>query len=110
MASREIVSASTVPIILSILIEGESYGYDIIRKVKIFSGGKLEWSEPMLYVVLHRLEKQGMIISSWTVLDNGRRRKYYNITAEGKELLSERKEEWMDILAILTKLWNLKLA
>ena len=85
MISKEMVGASTVSFILSILMEGEDYGYEIIRKVKDYSGGKLEWSEPMLYPVLHRLEKNNFINSQWRILENGRKRKYYKITAEGQE-------------------------
>jgi len=107
MISKEMTGASTVSIILSILLEGEDYGYEIIKKVKDYSGGKLEWSEPMLYPVLHRLERNGHIQSSWKILENGRKRKYYHITAEGKELLSSKKEEWTEMILMLSKMWNL---
>ena len=109
MISKEMVGASTVSIILSILMEGEDYGYEIIRKVKEYSGGKLEWSEPMLYPVLHRLEKNNQINSQWRILENGRKRKYYRITAEGKELLSTKKAEWTEMILMLSKMWNLDL-
>ncbi|MEL6559384.1 MAG: PadR family transcriptional regulator [Bacteroidota bacterium] len=107
MISKEMVGASTVSIILSILMEGEDYGYEIIRKVKDYSGGKLEWSEPMLYPVLHRLEKNNFISSQWRILENGRKRKYYKITTEGQELLRSKKEEWTDMILMLAKMWNL---
>ena len=107
MISKEMVGASTVSIILSILMEGEDYGYEIIRKVKDYSGGKLEWSEPMLYPVLHKLEKNNFINSQWRILENGRKRKYYKITAEGQELLRSKKEEWTDMILMLAKMWNL---
>lgn len=99
--------ASTIPIILSILSEGEDYGYEIIKKVKAYSGGKLEWSEPMLYPVLHRLERNGHIKSSWKILENSRKRKYYAITPEGKVLLDSKKSEWTDMILMLSKMWNL---
>ena len=59
MISKALVAASTKPMILSILLERENYGYQIIQKVKTVSGGRLEWSDGMLYPVLHRLEKDG---------------------------------------------------
>ena len=109
MSSKELVGASTVPIILSILSEGENYGYAIIKQVAEFSGGKLAWSEPMLYPVLHRLDKQGLIEAQWKVLDNGRKRKYYSITPDGRAALVDKKAEWVDMIQVMHKLWQLKL-
>lgn len=110
MSSKELTGASTIPIILSVLSEGENYGYAIIKQVKELSKGKVEWSEPMLYPVLHRLDKQGFITAQWRVLDNGRKRKYYAITPEGREALAEKKQEWLDMMATMGQLWNLKLS
>jgi len=63
--SRELVAASSKPLVLSVLAKRESYGYDIIRQVKELSGGQLEWADGMLYPVLHRLERDGLIKSFW---------------------------------------------
>jgi len=109
MSSKELTGASTIPIILSVLSTGENYGYAIIKQVKELSQGKLEWSEPMLYPVLHRLDKQGLITAEWRVLENGRKRKYYAITAEGRAALVDKKQEWLDVMATMGQLWNLKL-
>ena len=109
MSSKELTGASTIPIILSVLSEGENYGYAIIKQVKALSLGTMEWSEPMLYPVLKRLEKQGLIISQWRVLDNGRKRKYYSITPAGRAALVDKKQEWLDVMATMGQLWNLKL-
>ncbi len=109
MISKEMIGASTVPIILSILMEGEDYGYEIIKKVKTYSGGQLEWSEPMLYPVLHRLERGGHITATWKVLENSRKRKYYAITPEGKALLEVKKSEWEQMMLMLSNMWNLSL-
>lgn len=108
MLSKEMVGASTVPIILSILLQGENYGYEIIRKVKDLSGGTLEWSEPMLYPVLHRLERNNHIKAQWRILENGRKRKYYSITTSGRELLSEKQSEWTEMIGVMIRMWNLK--
>ena len=108
MFSKELVAASNIPIILSILTQGEEYGYQIIKKVKEYSGGALQWSEPMLYPVLHRLERDGFIVSRWHVLDNGRKRKYYAITPEGRALLTDKQGEWIEMIQLFTKIWNLK--
>lgn len=109
MSSKELTGASTIPIILSVLSKGENYGYAIIKQVADFSGGKLDWSEPMLYPVLHRMDKQGLINAEWRVLENGRKRKYYSITEAGREALQNKKEEWVDMIRVMTQLWDLKL-
>ena len=100
------MAASTKPLILTILKEGKSYGYLIIQKVKDLSGGALEWSDGMLYPVLHRLEKEGYITSEWMITANGRNRKYYSITEQGKRELIAEKEDWLSVQAILAKLWG----
>jgi len=104
--SKELIGASSIPIILSILSKKESYGYEIIQDVKDISNGIIEWGEGTLYPVLHKLEKKGLIQSSWKVADSGRKRKYYSISKAGnKELLTE-KENWTTINQIILKLWK----
>src|SRR5258706_15563187 len=60
---KDLVAASAAPLVLSILAEGESYGYAIIQRVRELSGGQMQWTDGMLYPVLHRLETQGAITS-----------------------------------------------
>ena len=92
--------------ILSILLSGENYGYQIIQSVKRITDGTLEWSDGMLYPVLHRLEKDGYIRSEWKMSDGGRLRKYYTITEAGKEGLEKEKKQWVIVNDALTKLWS----
>jgi len=106
MISKALVAASTKPMILSILLRGENYGYQIIQKVKDLSGGKLEWSDGMLYPVLHRLEKDGYIRSEWKISDEGRLRKYYRLTDKGQEELEEERKQWLSVHEALSKLWK----
>ncbi len=107
MPGKELVGATTIPILLTILLEGENYGYELIKKVREYSGGKLEWSDAMLYPVLHRLQKDNLIQARWAELENGRKRKYYQITSLGRAELEERKEDWVMVLNMLSKMWNL---
>ena len=108
MASKGLMAASTKPLILSILKEGKNYGYFITQRVKDISGGALEWSDGMLYPVLHRLEKEGFVDSEWIITDTGRKRKYYSITELGKiELIAEQKN-WLNVHAVFSHLWHLK--
>lgn len=106
MASKALVAASTKPMILAILAGGEIYGYQIIHNMIEISGGALEWSEGTVYPVLHRLEKEGLIRSQWKLSDNGRRRKYYRLTEQGKTELEREKRQWMSVHRVLSKLWE----
>ena len=107
MYSKELVAASTVPLILSILTGGRSYGYLIIKKVKELSGGELSWSEAMLYPVLKRMEKDGMITATWVMTEGSRKRKYYDITDFGKSVLHKKQAEWYSLTSVFSKLWSL---
>lgn len=108
MISKTLTAASTKPIILGILKQGNSYGYLIIKKIKELSGGKMEYSDGMLYPVLHRLEKEGLIQSKWTMNGESRPRKYYEITELGKEALVEEQAQWSQVNAVLGELWGVK--
>lgn len=106
MIEKALVAASTKPIILSILLGGEDYGYEIIQKVKEISGGSLEWSDKMLYPVLHRMEKEGLLVSQWKMSDGGRLRRYYSITEEGRRALDLERRQWQNVTKALAKLWK----
>ena len=108
MISKHLTAASTKPLILGILKQGNSYGYLIIKKIKEMSGGTIEWSDGMLYPVLHRLEKEGLIRSEWNMSDDSRPRKYYEITEDGKAALLEERSQWQEVSAVLEKVWDLK--
>ena len=104
--SKELVAASSRPMVLSILAGGESYGYEILKHVKLLSGGKLEWSDGMLYPVLHRLERDGLIAGRWEVTEEGRRRKYYSLTKRGRGQLTIDRENWRTVHGTLELSWG----
>lgn len=106
MPSRALTAASSRPLILSILSHGESYGYKLIKDVETMSGGFLEWTEAMLYPVLHRLEKEGLIQSRWHVAESGRKRKYYSLTPAGRSAMQEERAEWQRVHNVLDLLWT----
>jgi PadR family transcriptional regulator, regulatory protein PadR len=108
MLSKELVAASTVPLVLSVLTEGETYGYALIQRVRELSSGKIEWTEGMLYPVLHWMEKEGLIESEWQEADNGRKRKYYRLCKEGRKALQKEREQWLTVHETLAKLWQTK--
>jgi DNA-binding PadR family transcriptional regulator len=98
---KELVAASTEPLILSLLSTGESYGYAIIQDIKARSKDQIQWTDGMLYPVLHRLERNGWIKARWVEIENGRKRKYYSIRREGKKALANQCGEWMAVHAVL---------
>ena len=104
--SKDLVAASATPLILSILTGGESYGYAIIKRVRKVSGGGIQWTDGMLYPVLHRLAKQGLIDSHWRVAETGRRRKYYSLTVGGNAALELERQHWMLVDRTLRTLWD----
>jgi len=103
---KELVAASTEPLILSLLSKSESYGYELIHEVKRLSGDKIKWTDGMLYPVLHRMEEDGWIKSRWVEIENGRKRKYYSIRKGGHQALKEKREQWTVISAVFSGLWE----
>lgn len=92
-----------------ILLEGTSYGYAILKQVRQLSGGELEWTDGMLYPLLHRLERLGYIASEWGASDENRRRRYYRITEAGRTQLADQRRQWATATRALGGLWGLAL-
>ncbi|CAL9409508.1 hypothetical protein SUDANB121_01640 [Nocardiopsis dassonvillei] len=103
---KDLVAASATPLVLGILAEGESYGYAIVKRVNELSGGRMQWTDGMLYPLLHRLERNGHVRSSWGRSEAGRRRKHYAITEAGLEVLAERREQWSVVADALRQVWE----
>lgn len=104
--NKDLIAASSTPIVLAILAEEDSYGYAILQRVRELSGGRMEWTDGMLYPVLHRLERLGYIEARWEVAESGRRRKYYGITSAGRAQLAEERRQWQTVDATLRGLWQ----
>ena len=103
--NKDLMAASSTPIVLAILAEADSYGYAIIRRVRELSGGEMAWTDGMLYPVLHRLERLGHIEARWETAESGRRRKYYRITPGGRAELAEERRQWQAVDATLRGIW-----
>jgi len=106
MLERELIAASTEPLILSLLSKHESYGYELIQDVKRLSEGSINWTDGMLYPVLHRMERKGWIKSRWVEIENGRKRKYYGIRKRGHDALKTKQHQWGAIHSVFTGLWR----
>jgi PadR family transcriptional regulator PadR len=106
--NKELMAASSEPVVLAILAQGESYGYEMIQRVRELSGGEIAWTDGMLYPVLRRLEAQGQIESEWRTAENGRKRRYYRISKTGRTELKAKREQWLCVSSMLTQLWEPK--
>src|SRR5919108_5538895 len=104
--NKDLVAASSSPIVLAILAEADSYGYAILQRVKELSRGRMEWTDGMLYPVLHRLERLGHVEARWEVAESGRRRKYYRITSQGRAQLAEERRQWQTVDATIRGVWR----
>lgn len=105
MINKELVAASSRPLILSLLSKKESYGYEIIKNIQEISDNKMVWKEGMLYPILKKLCENGYIECNWKEVD-GRKRKYYKITKDGLKLLESEKKQWMEVNKTFNNVWG----
>jgi PadR family transcriptional regulator PadR len=104
---KDLVAASATPLVLAILSEGKSYGYAIIKRVGEVSGGELQWTDGMLYPLLHRLERRGHVEAVWGQSETGRRRKYYRLTPAGADHLDRQRRQWQTVDKALRGIWRM---
>jgi DNA-binding PadR family transcriptional regulator len=103
---KDLVAASATPLVLAILADGESYGYAILKRVRELSGGELQWTDGMLYPLLHRLHRLGHVTTEWRTPPEGRRRRYYSITDDGRAALAEHRRQWAAVARTLNGVWS----
>ncbi len=103
---KDLVAASAMPLVLAILDEGESYGYAILKRIDELSGGEMEWTDGMLYPLLHRLDRLGYVEARWDEPPVGRRRRYYSITGAGRKALAEQRRQWEIVAGALQNAWR----
>ena len=103
---KDLVAASSSPLVLAILAEEESYGYAILKRVRALSGGELEWTDGMLYPLLHRLRRLGYVTTEWRTPPEGRRRRYYMLTEDGRAALADQRRQWETVTRALNDVWR----
>jgi PadR family transcriptional regulator PadR len=103
--SKDLVAASATPMVLGILAEGPSYGYAILKRISDLSAGELDWTEGLLYPLLHRLERLRYVESDWRSVAGERRRKYYSITETGLAELADQRRQWNTVVETLKEVW-----
>ncbi|MBI2823374.1 MAG: helix-turn-helix transcriptional regulator [Planctomycetia bacterium] len=95
---HKLLTGTVEMLMLEVISHGPSYGYEIVQTVLSRSGGRFELKEGSLYPALHRLERQKLLEAYWVEFD-GRRRKYYRLTAAGRDLLQARRGDWQTFAA-----------
>lgn len=103
---KDLVAASATPLVLGMLADGESYGYAILKRINELSGGHMQWTDGMLYPLLHRLERLEYLSADWRTSDGGRRRKHYALTDSGRKALEERRQQWTVVSDALDQVWQ----
>jgi DNA-binding PadR family transcriptional regulator len=103
---KDLVAASAIPLVLAILDEGESYGYAILKRIDELSRGEMEWTDGMLYPLLHRLDRLGYVEARWDAPLGVRRRRYYRITPAGRDALQEQRRQWEVVAGALQNAWH----
>lgn len=94
--SADLLRGYTDAIILRQLFHGDSYGYQIGKRVTALTKGSLEMKEATLYTAFRRLETGGYIRSYWGDEQTGARRRYYAITDAGREKLAQEISTWRE--------------
>jgi len=102
--STDLIRGHTDTIILNILRQGDSYGYEIYKKIIALSDQRYELKEATLYTAFRRMEQDELIVSYWGDETQGGRRKYYRITDKGKEIYEQNLIDWSFAKAVLDKL------
>ncbi|WP_425953964.1 PadR family transcriptional regulator [Xylanimonas sp. McL0601] len=103
---KDLVAASATPLVLGILADGDLHGYAILKRVGELSGGRMQWTDGMLYPLLHRLERNGWVSAQWGLSEAGRKRKHYALTTAGRAALGERQAQWGVVADALRQVWN----
>ena len=101
---RELMRGAGPVAVLNLLSKGEMYGYELIQALTRDSDGVLEIRQSTLYPMLYNLEGKGLIEASWREMESGRRRKYYALTAAGREKLAADLEQWRALAGAMQKL------
>lgn len=104
--SRELIKGSTKSLILAVLLEGELYGYQIVKAIREKSDDELAFGEGSIYPALHALEKDGYLTSRWMSQQDNPDRKYYVLTKKGHRVLKEHLKEWKEFSAAVNKVFR----
>src|SRR3982751_3986976 len=108
MSSTESLQAALEMVILKTLSRGANHGFGIALHIEQASQGMLHTEEGSLYPALHRLEKRGLVKAEWKPTENGRRARWYTLTAAGRKRLNEAEKSWTTLSRGIELLWEAK--
>jgi transcriptional regulator len=94
MANHDLKKGSTELLVLALLEAQPRHGYEIGKLIEARSGGRLSFRIGSLYPVLLRLEDRGLISGKWLEKSGERRRRFYRLTAAGREVLASQQNAW----------------
>jgi transcriptional regulator len=104
---RELKKGSAELLILSLLEGRARHGYEISKLIESRSDGMLKFNVASLYPLLYRLEKRGWIEGRWVEKARQRRRRYYKLTKEGKQVLAAQRSTWQSFVAAINQITGL---
>lgn len=107
-AESEWKKGSAELLVLSLLEDQPRHGYDICKMIEVRSGGALTFHVTSLYPLLHRLEGDGWIEGKWVERADQRRRRYYKLTAAGRQVLRKRQQSWKDFVAAIGRVTGIE--
>lgn len=90
-------------LILKILGRGAMHGYGLAQRIQQISDEVLRVEEGSLYPALHRMEQLEWIEADWKPTENGRRARYYKLTAAGRKQLAHEQEQWSRVTGAVAK-------
>jgi PadR family transcriptional regulator, regulatory protein PadR len=93
-------------ILLAALAGGPAHGYAVIQEIHRRSGGAFDLPEGTIYPALHRLEKNGLLSSNWTIADSGRKRRTYTLSPRGRAALADQRATWARFSAAIAGLFG----
>lgn len=105
---KELLKGCSKTMVLQLLSREALHGYEVARRLKELTGGKIEVTEGTLYPLLHSLEADERIASEWVKGDGKRKKKVYSITASGKALLKSKQKEWQDFVSTVELVFTAK--
>ncbi len=92
---KSLLSGSTPMLVLSLLLDGDKYGYEMVEELARRSDDTFQLKEGTLYPLLHSLEKEKLVTTYTKTAPSGRERKYYHLTDSGRRQLEEKEKEWL---------------
>jgi PadR family transcriptional regulator, regulatory protein PadR len=98
---KQTLDGNIETMLLAVLWDGPSYGYQIVQDLNNRAGGLLELGEGTVYPVLHRIERRGLIKGYWQTADNRRKRKYYRLTPLGRQALEENRQQFQGLVQVM---------